>query len=284
MSLISCKDLLEEADHRNTAIISFMCVDYNMVYSVVHSAEKTGKPAIVMILPEYMPKNNMADLPGFVKMANDLADSVKVPIAVHLDHSYTQEEILLGIKAGFTSVMIDGSAMPLEDNIALTRTVCDIAHTLGVAVEAELGHVGSANAREGENKDLYTKPDLAGKFVDETKCDYLTISIGNAHGVYIETPHLDIRRLDEINAATSVPLVLHGGSGIPEDQLKVAFTRGINKFNVGTEFLQCYYDSIVDYTREMESSDNAWKILDLPKYAQERMSAYLEKKLQLTRF
>lgn len=284
MAFRSVKEILHMADQANTSVIAFICIDYNMIYSVVKMAEKTNTPAIVMLLPEHHSVNNIFGMQGFVAMAKELAESVKVPIGIHLDHSYDYESIMKGIKLGFPSVMIDGSAKPLEENIRLTKKVSETAHLLGVDVEAELGHVGMALDLDGDKKELYTQTEMAERFCKETGIDSLTISIGNAHGVYVKTPHLDIKLLEEINAATDVPLVLHGGSGIPDEQLKEAFTKGINKFNVGTEFLGVYYDAIAEYTKAHETDNNAFKMLEIPMFAQKKMEEYLEVKLQLSRF
>lgn len=284
MAFRSIKEILHMADQANTSVIAFICIDYNMIYSVVKMAEKTNTPAIVMLLPEHHSVNNIFGMQGFVAMAKELVESVKVPIGIHLDHSYDYESIMKGIKLGFPSVMIDGSAKPLEENIRLTKKVSETAHLLGVDVEAELGHVGMALDLDGDKKELYTQPEMAERFCKETGIDSLTISIGNAHGVYVKIPHLDLTLLEEINAATDVPLVLHGGSGIPDEQLKEAFTKGINKFNVGTEFLGVYYDAIAEYTKAHETDNNAFKMLEIPMFAQKKMEEYLEVKLQLSRF
>lgn len=284
MALVNVKHILKMADDANTAVIAFICIDYNMVYSVICAAEKTNTPAIVMLLPEHHEKNNTFGIKGFVETAKELAASVKVPIGIHLDHSYDYESVIRAIHMGFPSVMIDGSALDLEENIALTKKVTQTAHLLGVDVEAELGHVGMAVSSDGNKKELYTKPEIAERFCKETGIDSLTISIGNAHGVYVEIPHLDIKRLEEINAATEVPLVLHGGSGIPDDQLEEAFKKGINKFNVGTELIGKYYDAIADYVKEREEENNPFKLLELPVYVQARMESYLKEKLKLSKF
>lgn len=277
-------NILKLADESNTSVIAFICIDYNMAYSVVTTAEKTNTPVIVMLLPEHVEKNNTINTSGFAGMVKELASSVKVPVGLHLDHSYDYESVIHAIKKGFDSVMIDASAYDLEKNIALTKKVTETAHILGVDVEAEIGHVGLAQDCDGDKSDYYTKADAAEKFCRETGCDSLTIAIGNAHGVYVETPHLDIRRLEEINAATDVPLVLHGGSGIPHDQLETAFTKGINKFNVGTEFLGVYYDAVAEYIKKTEKEDRPLKMLEIPLFVQERLEKYLEEKLKLSKF
>ena len=239
-------NILRLADQCSTSAIAFICTDYNMVYSVVTTAEKTNTPVIVMLLPEHV--------------------------------------VMDAVRKGFDSVMIDASSHELEENIAITAKVVETAHIFGVDVEAEIGHVGLAQDCDGDKSDFYTKADAAERFCRETGCDSLTIAIGNAHGVYVETPHLDIARLEEINAATDVPLVLHGGSGIPHDQLEIAFTKGINKFNVGTEFLGVYYDAVTEYVKKTEGDGRPLKMLEVPMFVQERLEKYLEEKLKLSRF
>lgn len=276
--------ILKMADECNTSVISFICADYNMAYSVVTTAEKTNTPVLVMLLPEHVEQNNTMNVSGFAQMVKELAASVKVPVGLHLDHSFDYESVIRAIKDGFPSVMIDGSEHSLDENIQLTKKVVETAHILGADVEAELGRVGLAQDSDEDKSDYYTKAETAELFCQATKCDSLTIAIGNAHGVYVETPHLDIARLEEINAATDVPLVLHGGSGIPDDQLEVAFRKGINKFNVGTEFLGVYYDAVAQYVHKTAGDERPLKMLEVPMFVQERLCAYLEEKLKLSKF
>jgi len=280
MALERVSKILKMADAANTSVIAFNCTDYNMVYSVVTVAEEQNKPVIVTLYPEHAYLNNASQPSAFAGMAKALAESVNVPVGIHLDHSSDYNFILGAIRGGFTSVMYDGSMLPLEENIRLTKTIVDIAHKLGVDVEAELGHIGFAVNSAGEALDSYTQPDIAARFCRETNVDSIAVAIGSAHGFYKKIPKLDLVRLEEINAATDVPLVLHGGSGIPADQLKIAFTKGINKFNVGTEFFHLYYHAIKDYCAETGDNGN---VFDMPQYAQEKMMAYLRKKLLLTK-
>ncbi len=282
--LAKVSDILRMADEAKTSVIAFICIDYNMAYSVVKTAEKVGKPVIVMLLPEHVIDNSVAKPAGFASMVKELAAEVKVPVGLHLDHSYDYGSIIACIRKGFDSVMIDASAKPLAENIALTAKVVETAHMFGCDVEAEIGHVGLASDSAQDVKDFYTKADAAAEFVEKTGCDSLTIAIGNAHGEYITTPHLDIARLEEINNATDCPLVLHGGSGIPHDQLEIAFTKGINKFNVGTEFLNAYYDAVAEFVHANEGDKRPLKMLEVPEFVQERLMAYLEEKLKLSRF
>ncbi|MDO4632532.1 MAG: class II fructose-bisphosphate aldolase [Eubacteriales bacterium] len=282
MSLVPVKDILKMASDANTSVIAFNCIDYNMIYSVIHAAEKVNKPVLVMLYPEHAELNNTCNPETFAAAVKSVAEEVSVPVGLHLDHCQDVSYIIRAIKAGFSCVMYDGSMLPLEENIENTKLVVKIAHAFGVAVEGELGHVGvAANKSDQANLDLYTKPEVAKKYIEESGADALAVAIGSAHGVYKETPKLDIQRLSEINAAIDTPLVLHGGSGIPNDQLDMAFVNGINKFNVGTEFFHLYHETMRKYTEE--HPDGA-ALFDYPKYAQGILMDYLVKKLELSKF
>jgi ketose-bisphosphate aldolase len=173
--------------------------------------------------------------------------------------------------------MFDGSSLPVEENILRTRALAEQVHKLGADLEAELGQVGfAATVSDQQNTDKYTKPDVAAYFCEQSKCDSVAIAIGSAHGFYKETPKLDLKRLKEINAATDVPLVLHGGSGIPEDQLHIAFREGINKFNVGTEFFWLYWKT----TEKFCANPNA-DFFQMPQTVQAALMEYLRQKMQL---
>ena len=280
MALEKVSTLLKMADAANTSVIGFNCNDYTMAYSVVQVAEELQKPVIVMLYPADSFKDNCCGVAGFAATVRELAAQVKVPIGLHLDHCSDFDYILRAIQAGFTSVMFDGSMLPVEENIRLSRRVADAAHALGADVEAELGRVGFAANSDQDDHDLYTKPEVAAAFCEQTGVDSVAIAIGSAHGVYLTTPKLDLKRLDAINAATDTPLVLHGGSGIPNDQLEQAFRRGINKFNVGTEYFRLYYDSLREYAKEFGDGGNMLKV---PRYVQERLMNYLRKKMLLSK-
>ena len=278
MAIERVRNLLKKADEAGTAVLAFNCIDFNTLYPVITVAEELGKPVIIMLYPEHVYKNNVCDLAGFAGMVKSLAAEVKIPVGLHLDHSSDYAFIMKAIKGGFTSVMYDGSMLSLEENIANTQKVTETAHLLGVDVEAELGHVGFTASNDQDKQDLYTQPDVAAFFCTETGVDSVAVAIGSAHGVYLTAPKLDLNRLDEINAATSTPLVLHGGSGIPHDQLESAFRRGVNKFNIGTEYFQLYFDSCKEYVKERKA------IFDLPVYVQEKLKNYLRTKMPLSTF
>jgi len=282
MSLVNAIDLVRQADARGAAVLSFVCIDYNEARAVISAAEQTGKPAIIMLLPEYVTKYSLNGFGEFAAMVRFMAEHTDARIGLHLDHSYDEAEVRWAIECGFTSVMFDASRDDLETNIRRTRAVVDYAHARGVAVESELGSVGLASERWGERTDLFTKPDAAALFCRETGVDSLAVAIGNAHGDYLQTPRLDLGRLDEIDAATDTPLVLHGGSGIPEDQLVEAFSRGINKFNYGTDIKRCYIQAIHDYMAKHDPPESL-DVLGIPAAVQEAMTGLIARKLSLSR-
>lgn len=273
-------NIVKMAQQSNTAAIAFICMDHIMARSVVYAAEAADTPAIVMLFPEHVTIQHTTGFEAYAAMVKELAGEVKVPIGLHCDHDYSYEAVMRTIRAGFGSVMIDGSMNDLDTNIALTKRVVSEAHKSDVFVEGEIGHVGAAASSDNDKTDLYTKPDAAERFCEETGVDALAVSIGNAHGEYKETPKLDIRRLEEIHAATDIPLVLHGGSGIPDDQLQVAFSKGINKFNLGTEFLGKYYQAVAAFAAENAENPDPVKVIGLPEYVQSRLQPYLEERMK----
>lgn len=278
-------NIIRMARESNTSAIAFICMDYVMARTVVYAAEATKTPAIVMLYPEHVTVQKTTGFRKYAAMVRELADEVSVPIGLHCDHDYTYNAIMHTIDCGFDSVMMDGSMNDLDTNIALTKQVVDRAHELGAFVEGEIGHVGLAADADQNNSDLFTKPEAAEKFCRLTGVDSLAVSIGNAHGEYKETPHLDIQRLDDIRSATDVPLVLHGGSGIPDDQLLTAFSRGINKFNLGTEFLKRYFNALTEFTDAYADDPDPVKVINMPEYVQSKLQPYVEGRLKtLCRF
>ena len=282
MSFVSGIELIKMAEKANTSVIAFNCLDYNMVASVIAAAERVKKPAMIMLLPEHATKNKVTTFEAFGAMVKAMAEKATVPIALHLDHCYDEEEIKRAIDAGFTSVMYDASQYDLDENIRRTKAVVWYAHSKGVMVEAELGSVGLAKNNDNEKEDFSTKPEAVKKFTEATGVDALAIAIGNAHGDYPFPPTLDLQRLDEINAVTDVPLVLHGGSGIPEDQLAEAFSRGINKFNYGTDTMHCYNDAVLAYHKACEPAGSN-DMIGEAEYVQKEITDFLAKKLDLVK-
>ena len=279
------ENILKIAEERNTAAIAFICMDFIMARSVVRAAEEVNTPAIVMLYPEHASVWHTCGMAGYAAMVKELASDVKVPIGIHLDHDYTYDSVINAVRKGFGSVMMDGSMHDLDTNISMTKAVVGKAHELGAVVEGEIGHVGSAADADNYKEDLFTKPDAAERFCRESGVDSLAVSIGNAHGEYKETPHLNMKRLEEIKAAVEVPLVLHGGSGIPDDQLLAAFSKGIRKFNLGTEFLGKYFDAMRNFMDENNSNPDPVKIIGYPEYIQAKLQPYVEERMKaLCRF
>lgn len=248
MGLMDVISILKMADENRFAAAAIDVFDYQSAHWVVEAAERENMPVLLMFYPDmswFIPFSTMAAI------AVDLARQAKVPVGVHLDHSKSYEIAVGGIAAGFPSIMYDGSARPFEENLSVTASVVKCAHLLGVDVEAELGTVGQGSRKEDFcNEELYTKPEMARDFVAGTGVDSLAVAIGNSHGHYVCEPHLDIRRLDEINKTIDTPLVLHGGSGIPAEQMIESVKYGINKVNIGTEFFEKCKNCIVAHMGE----------------------------------
>lgn len=233
--------MLSRAQKGGYAIGAFNCRYRQMIPAVLAAAREARSPVAIEIA--------QLEIDQFALDLNDFMETIKrsahdltldVPVAVHLDHSWDDAVIDAAIRAGFTSVMIDASAKPLAENIARTREIVDRAHAAGVGVEAELGRIASADKLETTgDSTLYTDPEEARSFVAGSGCDFLAVSVGSAHGVYaVKNPTIDYERLREIRAVTSIPLVLHGGTGLPAETVRRAIAvpgGGISKLNVATE-------------------------------------------------
>jgi ketose-bisphosphate aldolase len=269
--------ILKDADAKRTAVLAYDCFNFESIAWLVEAGEELGIPVIVMLYPGLM-----ESIPAhvFAAITKAMAKKVKIPVGLHLDHCDSYETILGTIRDGFTSVMIDGSKLEYAENVRVTCEIVKAAHALGIDVEAELGKVGTAaNKGDFKNEDLYTTAAQAADFVAKTKVDSLAIAIGSAHGWYVETPKLSMPRLKEINSAIDTPLVLHGGTGIPEDQLKESFKLGINKLNVGTEYFAIFYSTIKDY---QQLKDKKESFAALQSYQKKVIKEYLRNKLLLT--
>lgn len=242
MSLVQTNLLLQHATDNHYGVAAVNACNYDAVHWIITAAEREKIPVIVMVPPSF---NAWIPIRYLSAMAKDMAEQAKVPVAVHLDHSRSYEIAVLGIRDGFPSIMVDGSALDYEKNVDLTARVVETAKVFHVDVEAELGHVGQgANLDDIVNEDHYTTPEQAEDFVKRTGCNSLAVAVGNAHGIYIKTPKLDFDRIRKIRNRLEIPLVLHGGSGVPKDQLQEAVLSGISKFNLFTEFDQAVLDSM----------------------------------------
>jgi ketose-bisphosphate aldolase len=245
MALVTMKEMLDDARQRKYAIGAFDVCNYEMIKALVDVAEELNSPVILSAL--------MPDLAGdrldyFMAMANVAAQKAGVPVCIHYDHAEDFGDIKRAIDIGFTSVMYDGSKQKFDDNAANTKQVCDYAKKFGVTVEAELGYVTDVDIDHSETRttnaeethdanDTLTNAKEVEKFIEVTGVDALAVAIGTAHGIYKSEPKLDFDRLKEINDISSVPLVLHGGSGTPDEGIKKTIQMGICKINIFSEII-----------------------------------------------
>lgn len=233
MALVTTKQLLLDAQKGGYAVGAFNVENMEMVQAVVAAAEKLQSPVIMQTTPSTV---KYADLDYFYANIKVAAERADVPVVMHLDHGDSFELAMRALRAGYTSIMIDGSHNGFEENIAVTKAVVEACHPSNVPVEAELGKVGGKeDDLDGGEGGGYTVASEAVEFVDATGIDSLAVAIGTAHGVYKGVPKLDVDRLSEIRKAVSVPLVLHGTSGVPDDAVKECIKRGICKVNYATD-------------------------------------------------
>ena len=259
MSLVKVKDLLAHAQEHGYGIPAINVFDYNSIKFAAMAAEEAKMPLIIQYFPGFDVHAPLIDIRN---IAVAFARRATVPIAVHLDHSKNFEIAVSGLGARFPSVMVDGSALPYEENVALTLEVARCAHAMGVDVEAELGHVGvGMNLEDMTNTDHFTDPDQAVDFVKRTGADSLAIAVGNAHGNYIRTPELDFDRICKLREVLDIPLVMHGGSDIPDDQLARAVRCGMSKFNIATEYQRAFYNNMKDFFADESNSGAYFKAL-----------------------
>ncbi len=241
--LVSGKQMLEHAHKHGYAVGAFNINNMEILQALVAAAEEERSPVLLQVSEGAIKYAGMDYLSAMVKVA---ASKTDIPICLHLDHGTTYETIIQCMTHGWTSVMYDGSHHPLETNIAETAHIVKIAHAAGISVEAELGRLsGTEDNISVEEKDsIYTNPQEAEKFVKETGIDSLAIAIGTAHGKYKGEPKLDYERLDTIKKMLNMPIVLHGASGLTEEQLKKCVSLGVNKINIDTDFRQAFTDGI----------------------------------------
>lgn len=231
MSLVNMKDLLIDAQKGGYAVGSFSIANMEMILGVIKAAEETNSPIILQIAEVRL---NHSPLHVIGPAMIGAAKKAKVPVAVHLDHGTTLECIAEALELGFTSVMFDGSHLPIEENIAMTKKVIDLAKPYGAAVEAEIGCVGGSEDGSVDIAMRCTSPQQAKLFYEATGVDALAIAIGNAHGFYKEAPCLRFDILEKVRDTVSVPLVLHGGTGIEPDDFIRCHQSGIKKINIAT--------------------------------------------------
>jgi len=227
-------NILQAAQQGGYAVGAFNIHNFEMFRAVTDAAAETHRPVYIQTTPGTV---RFIGAGYLVALFKEALKQAQVPLILHLDHGDSVEIVKECLAAGYPSVMIDGSRLPYEENVALVREVVALARKQGAAVEAELGEVGGTEEKElpGSESTSLTDPEQARSFVAETGVDSLAVAIGTAHGVYRGEPHLDLDRLDLIKSAVNVPLVLHGASGVPDRQLRDAISRGICKVNIATD-------------------------------------------------
>ena len=248
MALVTTKQLLLDAQKGGYAVGAFNVENMEMVQAVVAAAEELRSPVIMQTPPSTVKYANLNYFYENVKVA---AQESSVPVVIHLDHGNSFELAMQAYRTGYTSIMIDGSHEGFEDNIALTSAVVKACHPGEVPIEAELGKVGGKeDDLDGGEGDPYTNPQEAAEFVERTGIDSLAVAIGTAHGVYKGVPKLDFSRLSEIRKAVSIPLVLHGTSGVPDEDVAECIKRGICKVNYATDLRIAFTKGINQVLKE----------------------------------
>lgn len=245
--LVNLKEILEIAERNKIAIGMFNATGFDSLQAVIAAAEELNQPVIIAHAEVHNVYNDISIVgPAMIAAAKN----AKVPVCVHLDHGVSMEMIYRALRIGFTSVMIDASALPYAENLALTKQVVEMAHAMGVSVEAELGRLvtGEAGSKEEADtslkaEDFYTDPAEAKAFCAETGVDALAIAFGTAHGFYTAQPKLDFDVVKNVKEATGLPLVMHGGSGVSEEGFKHAIANGIRKINYYSYMSKAGYEA-----------------------------------------
>ncbi len=247
--LVSLKEIIANAEKGGYCVPAFNVYNIETVMGVIDAAEEAKAPVIIQVYPRLVNQEVGYYVAPVVLAA---AKKASVPVCFHLDHGADEKEIQKILYWGATGVMYDGSVHSFEENVATTKHIVEMCDAIGVGVEGELGHIGSVN---DEAMEEFTDPQEAGEFVRQTGVCCLAVLIGNAHGHYKKTPHLDIERVKAIREATGgTPLVLHGGSGIPDDQVKAAIAAGVRKMNIGTDVCCAFAEGTLESLNDPKRS------------------------------
>ena len=267
--LISFKEILDLAEEKKFAIPAFNVYNMETVMGVIAAAEELNAPIILQCYSRLFTNGEGYFLAPVILAA---AKKAKVPVAFHLDHGASESEVMKAVRYGATGVMIDKSLLSLEENIEGTKNVVDLCRDIDVPVEGELGHIGVA--AQGDEKTIaYTEVADAKKYVEETGVTALAIMVGTAHGRYKQAPKLAIERIKEIHEAVDAALVLHGGSGVPDEEIKAAIEAGIRKINFGTDLCYSFLDKVFETSREKVGIDLFMKdaIVNVSEFAKSKI-------------
>lgn len=277
MSLVPVSDLLKKAESGKYAVGAFNCNNMEIVQAIIAAAEAENAPVIMQASQGAI---KYAGIDYIVTMAKLAAERSSVPVALHLDHGTSFEQCMQCIRAGFSSVMIDGSKLPLAENIALTKRVVDVARSVGVSVEAELGKIGGTedDIYVSEKDAFFTDPGEAEVFVRETGVESLAVAIGTAHGQYKGIPELDFPRLEKIRSLVNIPIVLHGSSGVPDEAIIESIRLGVRKVNIDTNIREAFVSAARKVMNENPKEIDPRKMLGP---AREAATAVIREKIRV---
>lgn len=247
---VSMKEMLKKADENNYAVMAINCFNLETARTVITAAQEENAPIIVNLFQDHLIGHCDSEL--ITPIVKTLAERVSIPVALNFDHGQEKEYLIKAIDDGFSSVMVDASRFDLEKNIKMTKEIADYAHKRGVSVEGEIGCLGASEGGAFTQDAMYTDPEQAKIFVEKTGIDALAVSIGTSHGNYPEgmIPKFDIERLKKIKELTKAPLVLHGGSGSGEENIINSVKYGINKINVGCDFMNANRDAAAEILKK----------------------------------
>jgi len=274
MPLVTLATALAIAKEKNIAIAAFNIGNYESLKAVIDCATEEKLPVIIQIFNRLFNDDKARDYATLVRV---MAENTDVPVVLHMDHGKTIDQVKRAVQYGFTSVMIDASELPMEENIQMTKEVVTIAHPHGISVEAELGRLLPKGTVDCEN--FLTVPEEAFEFVKQTGIDALAVAIGTSHGFYKETPFIDIERLKKINALVGIPIVLHGGSGTPKEDIQKSILNGIRKINIATELHQAYIDATAIQAEIYKTKFSPIDVYNVPVY--DKMKVLVRQKMRL---
>lgn len=277
MPLVTVSELLQKAEAGGYAVGAFNCNNMEIVQAIVQAAEAEHAPVIIQASQGAI---RYAGLEYVAVLAMSAARQATVPVAVHLDHGLDLEQVVQCVRAGFTSVMFDGSRHPLAENIRLTRQVVEICRAVGVSVEGEIGRIGGTEDHVSvtDREAMFTDPQEAKHFAEATGVDALAVAIGTAHGQYKGVPKLDFERLEAIKRLVPVPIVLHGSSGVPDDALRRAVQLGVRKINIDTNIREAFVAGVKSALEADPDQIDPRQILGP---ARQRMQAVVQDKIRV---
>lgn len=273
------KTILKNASENKYAVLATSPINLESARGMVRAAEEKKAPIIFLLGQNMMRQHAKAEL--IIPMIKTLAEYASVPIATCLDHGNDNERLLYAFRNGFSSIMFDGSLLPFEENIKETKKIASICHQFGMGIEGELGHVGLASNGDEKDESIYTKPEDAKRFKEETEVDCLAIAVGTAHGEYPKgfIPHINFDRIREVKEATGgMPIALHGGSGSGDENIIKAVEAGVNKVNMVTDVLV----SMREYTKKRLTEEPKISYLSLMMEVEENVKQYIERWIELT--